>query len=273
MQDAWRQTEDCRDCTEIVKGQMSYEIQGVDTPYRSMFIRSGFDAITDSCYCDMCFSAQDCFGCFGLKQKQYCILNKQYSKEEYFILKERIIEHMRKTEEWGEYFPAFLSPFAYNESMAQDYFPLTKEEALKAGYTWYDRPLRDYKITLLTKDLPKTINDTKESILNEIIQCSTQNDQETKDKYSLCTTAFNITSLELALYKKLKIPIPEKCFPCRRQDRFSLRNSRKLWHRQCMCDKKHPHHESKCKVEFETSYSPDKLEIVYCEKCYQQEIY
>ena len=42
-------------------------------------------------------------------------------------LKEKIIEHMQETKEWGEYFPGNVSPFAYNESMAQDYFPLTKE--------------------------------------------------------------------------------------------------------------------------------------------------
>jgi hypothetical protein len=221
----------------------------------------------------MCFNAQDCFGCFGLKQKQYCILNKQYSKEEYKDLKEKIIEHMRKTGEWGEYFPSSFSPFAYNESMAQDYFPLTKEEAIKKGYTWYDRPSRDYKITLKTLDLPESIDSVQESIAEEIIQCFSQSLFDHKEKYPLCTTAFNITQLELALYRKMKIPLPEKCFPCRRTDRFKLRNPRKLWRRQCMCDKKHANHEDKCHIEFETSYAPDRPEIVYCEKCYQQEIY
>jgi hypothetical protein len=273
MQDVWWQTESCRDCTEICIGELAYEIQGVYAPNKTIVARSCFNTITDSCYCDMCFNAQDCFGCFGLKQKRYCIFNKQYIKEEYFKLKEKIIEHMRKTKEWGEYFPASVSPFAYNESMAQDYFPLTKEEALKAGYTWYNRGARDYKITLMIKDLPETINDAKENITEEIIECATQNSSD-KDKYPLCTTAFNITSLEFVLYKKMKLPIPDKCFPCRRQDRFAMRNSRKLWHRTCMCDKKnHFHGSEKCEVEFETSYSPDKPEIVYCEKCYQQEIY
>jgi hypothetical protein len=281
MQDAWTQTEDCRDCTEICFGILSYEIQGVENPHRTIVARSCFNTITDSYYCDMCFSAQDCFGCFGLKQKQYCILNKQYTKESFDKLKIKIIEHTRKTGEWGEYFPASVSPFTYNESMAQDYFPLTKEEALKAGYSWYDRPPRDYQITLKTADLPKTFSETKENIIEEVIQCSSQNSSEQKEKYPLCTTAFNITSLELSLYKILNIPIPEKCFPCRRQDRFTLRNPRKLWHRTCMCGStgspqvttNHFHGTEKCEVEFETSYSPDRSEIVYCEKCYQQEVY
>ena len=273
MQDACFKTSDCRDCTEIIDGELSYEIQGVEAPYRSMVARSCHNSIIDSYYCDMCFGISDCLGCFGLKKSQYCILNKQYIKEEYLKLKEKIIEHMQETKEWGEYFPGNVSPFAYNESMAQDYFPLTKEEALKAGYKWYDRPPREYEPTLLTKDLPQTFNETSEGITEEIIQCSSQNSTEEKKKYPLCTTAFNMTPLELVLYKKMKIPIPEKCFPCRRQDRFTLRNPRKLWHRQCMCDKKHANHEGHCEVKFETSYAPDRPEIIYCERCYQQEVY
>jgi hypothetical protein len=46
----------------------------------------------------------------------------------------------------------------------------------------------------------------------------------------------------------------------------------KLWHRQCMCSKNHPHHGGRCSNEFETSYSPDRKEIVYCEQCYNSEV-
>ncbi len=265
MQDAWDKTEDCLDCTEIIVGQLSYEIQGVEIPNRSMVIRSCFNTITDSYYCDMCFGTQDCFGCFGTRSKKYCILNKQYSKEEYFKLKEKIIEHMRETKEWGEYFPSSVSPFAYNESMAQDYFPLTKEEVASKGYSWYEREPRDYGITLSSNDLPETFNEIKDNIVDEVIQCSSQNSQGQTEKYTLCTTAFKVTPLELTLYKMLNLPIPDKCFPCRRQDRFTLRNPRKLWHRSCM-------HEG-CTNEFETSYSPERPEIIYCESCYQQEVY
>ncbi len=265
MQDAWLQTEDCRDCTEIDKGQLSYEIQGVDSPYKTIVARSCTSTITNSCYCDMCFGVQDCFGCFGLKQKQYCILNKQYIKEEYVKLKEKIIEHMRKTKEWGEYFPVRFSPFAYNESMAMDYFPLTREEVTQKGYLWYDRPVRDYKTTIFSKDLPRTLEETSNNIVDETIQCSMQLSEKDTENYSLCATAFKITPLELSLYKILNIPIPEKCFPCRRQDRFKLRNQRKLWHRKCM--------KPDCSNEFETSYAPDRPEIIYCERCYNQEVY
>lgn len=289
MQDAWSQTEDCLDCTEIINGQVSYEVQGIDTPHRTIVARSCFNTITDSCYCDMCFRVDDCFGCFGLKQKQYCILNKQYSKEAYFALKEKIIAHMRQTREWGEYFPSSVSPFAYNESMAQDYFPLKREEALKRGYSWYDRPITQYNVTLTSEALPKTNPETADDILDQTIRCKTQESNEEKRKNPLCAGAFRLVPLELMLYRKLGIPIPEYCFPCRRTKRFTFRNSRRLHKRPCECNAlpqtvsstsrtpykntgDHFHGKNPCPNKFETSYSSDRPEIVYCEQCYNAEV-
>lgn len=267
---------DCLDCTEILKAEHSYELQGCAFINRSMVLRSSW-TITDCYYCDMCFSCADCFGCFGLKQGQYCILNKQYLKEQYLELKKRIIEHMKKTGEWGEYFPAQHSPFAYNESVAQIYFPLTKKEAEERGYSWHEAEEKTYRPTLNAKDLPEKISETDDSIVNEVIRCSSQDAIE-------CVTAFRIVPLELMLYQKLGVPVPSKCFPCRRQNRFNLRNPRQLWHRKCACAGSgsendiykntisHFHGSEHCPNEFETSYAPERPEIIYCEQCYQQEV-
>ncbi|MEI8092157.1 MAG: hypothetical protein WCG98_08430 [bacterium] len=43
----------------------------------------------------------------------------------------KIIEKMEADGERGEFFPTSLSPFGYNETVAMEYFPLTKEEAMK----------------------------------------------------------------------------------------------------------------------------------------------
>jgi len=273
------QGEDCLDCTEILKAEHSYELQGCAFINRSMVLRSSW-TMTDCFYCDMCFSCVDCFGCFGLKQGQYCVLNKQYSKEQYLELKKRIIKHMEKTGEWREYFPSKYSPFAYNESVAQIYFTLTKKDAEKQGYPWHDAEEKTYRPTFFTKDLPETIEETDDSIVKETIRCSSQNTEEEHARHPECVTAFRIVSLELALYRKLGVPVPSKCFPCRRQNRFNLCNPRQLWHRQCMCDYKaynnagiHSHHETgRCPNSFETSYAPERPEIVYCESCYNTEI-
>jgi len=47
-------------------------------------------------YCIQCHSSSNLFACIGLRHKQYCILNKQYTKEQYNELVPIIIEHMNK---------------------------------------------------------------------------------------------------------------------------------------------------------------------------------
>lgn len=111
--------------------------------------RNLFSVITHSCqntnYTYACKSSQDLFGCVGLRSKRYCILNKQYTKEEYEALVPKIIAHMDempyidkkgRVYKYGEFFPTELSPFAYNETIAQEYYSKTKEEILELGYRW-----------------------------------------------------------------------------------------------------------------------------------------
>ncbi|MGY4884896.1 MAG: hypothetical protein ACP5NZ_04935 [Nanobdellota archaeon] len=216
-----------------------------------------------------CYGCNNLFACIGLRNKNYCILNKQYSKEEYFIILEKIKKHMNDMPyvdkkgiiyRYGEFFPAELSPFCYDETVAQDFFPLTKENCLESGFGWKGKIERNYKHTLEAKDLPDNIKDVSDSILNDIIECEHQG--QCLDR---CTTAFKIIPNELIFYRRFNIPIPRLCYSCRHAERFKQRNPMKLWHRQCM--------KEGCNNEFETSYSPDRPEIVYCESCYNKEVY
>lgn len=127
---------DAYDCSYAV-GELGYEnCECVPMPQNSAFNINSYTG-ANLFYTDICMNnCQYLFGCVGLKQKRYCILNKQYTKEEYEALVPRIIEHMKKTGEWGEFFPISLSPFAYNETNGQEHFPLSREEALQKGYTW-----------------------------------------------------------------------------------------------------------------------------------------
>ncbi len=220
-------------------------------------------------YSFYCHDSSNLFACFGLRSKQYCILNKQYKKEEYFKLREEIIKHMNEMPyidkkvnayKYGEFFPAELAPFAYNETVAQDYFPMEKEKVLEMGLSWKDSETRNYKPTLLSKDIPDNIKNVPDSIKNEIIECEHQG--KCKDH---CTTAFKIIPNELIFYRRFNIPIPHLCYGCRHYGRLKERNPMRLWHRKCMKDG--------CTNEFETSYSPDRPEIIYCERCYNQEVY
>ena len=211
------------------------------------------------------------FGCIGLKNKEYCILNKQYKKEEYFSMVEKIKKHMNDMPyidskgiiyKYGEFFPTEISLFAYNETFAQSYFPLTKEEALSRGFVWKDREENKYDVTIKAENLPDDIKDIDEAILDQVIECQ------------VSKRAFRITPAEFQFYKFMNIPLPRLHPDERHKEKLKKQNPLKLWQRKCMCDKSnHFHGGNKCEVEFKTSYSPDRPEIIYCEKCYQQEIY
>jgi hypothetical protein len=213
-------------------------------------------------YCDSCQNSQNLFGCISIKKGEYVIFNKKYTKEEYLELKDKIIEHMKKTGEYGEFFPPSLAPVCYNETQGNYYMPMTKEEVLSRGWLWEDKvPGTFGKETIQPENIPDSIKDVPDSMTEEVLKCIT------------CTKNYNIIPDELTFYRREGIPIPRNCPDCRYKKRFSLRLPRKLWHRTCMCDKTNHNHDNPCPNTFETSYAPERPEIIYCESCYQKEVY
>jgi len=258
--------EDPIDCQDVnnhyFKGERCYNVMGAlqDTNCivdNFVFYCNRVD------YSDSTRNSIDCFGCVGLNNKKYCILNKQYEKEEYSKLKEKIITQLKSDGIYGEFFPPALSSFGYNDTLAQEYYRMDEKEAKEKGFNWQDKTTGTYgKETIKENEMPESIADVTENILKEILVC--------KD----CKKNFRITKAEFDFYKRMNLPLPHKDFECRHQDRMSKRNPRKLWSRSCMCElKNHQHGTEKCENEFETSYAPDRKETVYCETCYQQEIY
>ncbi len=84
-----------------------------------------------------------CLGCIWLKNKSYCILNKQYSKEEWELVSEKIFASMEKDGSIGEFFPATMNPFYFNDTLAyiiDETF--TQEEVEKEWYLWRDEPIK-----------------------------------------------------------------------------------------------------------------------------------
>ncbi len=240
-----------------------------------------------------CHGSKNLFGCYGLRGKEYCILNKQYSKEEYLDLLPKIIKQMNEMPyidkqginyKYGEFMPIELSLFDYNQTIAQDYFPLSKEFAEKKNYGWKLSEAKNYNISVKAENLPDDIKDVDTEILNAVIECA-HVAPPTGGCNEGCATAFKITSQELEFYKKMELPLPRLCFNCRHSQRIKKRNPMRLWHRKCSCEGQiakgkgqynntitHFHGNDPCPNEFETSYSPDRPEIIYCENCYQQEV-
>jgi len=231
--------------------ELIYESISVGENVRNLkFCFNCWPGSTDLEYCANVMSSQNCFGCVGLKKRQYCILNKQYSKEEYEKLKTNLISHMREKGEYGEFFPIELSPLAYNESVVVDYFPKTKEQAEKDGYFWREPKENNFKFTIPNLQLPDHINDVPDTIIKEIIECQ------------FCKRAYRILERELEFYRRFAIPLPRMCHRCRFTARRSQLNPLQWWERNC----------AKCNTKIESTYAPDRPEIIYCEQCYQQEV-
>jgi len=206
---------------------------------------------SDLTYCDHCFSSHHCFGCVGLKRQSYCILNKQYTKEEYEVLVPKIIESMKRTHEFGEYFPMSSAVFDYNESLSQDYAPLSEDEAKKQGLQWHNEEEKKDSYLGPAITIADDIHDVPDSIQQEILRCS------------VTGKPYRINAQELRFYRQMNVPLPRECPDQRRQERLQFRNPRKLWQRKC----------AKCAKEIQTTYAMERPEIVYCESCYLSAVY
>ncbi len=221
--------------------------------FRVLFSKLVWGGSSDVLYSYECFSSHHLFGCTGLKKDSFCILNKQYPKEEYERLVPTIIEHMRGTHEYGEFFPITISPFGYNESLSQDYWPIAREDAVRRDWPWRDivDDFPNVDRMMHASDLPDASEDVPDDILNWAI------------KSAQSGRPFRITKPELALYRQLRLPIPHLHPEERHKARHALRNPRHLWTRPCM----------KCGQEMQSTYAPERPEIVYCEACYLASVY
>ena len=244
--------------------------------------------IFDVAYSMFVVGGKSIFGSVGVKKGEYCILNKQYNKEEFEKLRAEIITQMNTMPytdvrgnqyRYGEFFPAELSPFGYNETTAQEFFPLQRDKAKASGLNWREAGDKSYNITLTPEKLPE-ITAVPNSIVNEIIGC-----RDAGQCAHQCSTAFRIIPQELEFYRSMKLPLPDVCPNCRHARRLLQRNSIVSTKRSCQCAGQqstngeyqnisaHAHHnDSPCRNEFETTYPPNHPGIVYCEQCYQQEV-
>jgi len=235
-----------------------------------------------------CYDCNNIFGCVGLRNKSYCILNKQYEESEYKKLLPKVISQMEeikfkdslgRTYSYGDYFPPEFSPYAYNETIAQDYVPKTKEEVLSLGFKWRESESKQYHVTKKAGDNFGETDGSADIILKEVYEC-----EHLGKCNDHCATAFRVVPQELQFLKKMGLPLPRLCPFCRQAERIRLKNPLHLWHGVCQCAGSksknglynntivHSHGASGCKNEFETPYDPSRKEIIYCEQCYNSEI-
>ena len=238
----WQNSENCYECVAMGDNCMNLAFCA------NVFLNS-----SNSMYSMFCMSIKDCFGCIGLKNAEYCIFNKQYTKEEYESLAPKIIEKMKQDWEWWEAFPVSMSTFPYTSTVASDYYPLKKSEAIDIGYSWsdYENPIPKVEKIIPANKLPENISDVPDDILNWAVECEST------------WRPFRIIKPELKFYRKHNLPIPKRHPDQRIFEKIQSRNPRKLYERNC----------AECSLELSTTYSPERPGKLLCESCYNKKVY
>jgi hypothetical protein len=219
----------------------------------------GLDAL-DCEYSKLGYGGLHQFGCVSMKKTPYCILNKRYSESDYKALRARIIEQMNtlpftdsvgNAYVYGEFFPIELSPFPYNVTLANDFFPLAEDAAEARGLVWRADEAPKHAITMPPSALPDHIKDVDEKILQEVVGCTQ------------CNKGFKIAPAELQFLKGRNFPLPRECPFCRIEEKVHLWAARrKIFDRTC----------DQCGVVFSTCYSEAVAPKILCKECWQNQL-
>ena len=240
----------CMDTCGLLRGERCYGICQSTVLHNVQFAMFSVDC-SDSQYLDQCYNCSNCFGCVGLKRKKYCILNKQYTKEKFENLKTKIIEHMKKTGEYGQFFPWKFAYNGYNLSLGAFYEKLPEKEVKKLGAKW-ENPPENHKDGTDTKKLP----DASESITNDLVG-NPYLGEDTKQPFAFIKQ-------ELDFYRKCKLPLPTLYPEERNRRRFSKMAPLNPIKLECFG----------CKKEITTYYPEDwGYKKIACDECYLKTVY
>lgn len=188
---------------------------------------------SSQCYCTTqlatcnnvyyCYDIQNssfCLWCIGLRNKQYCIFNKQYTKEERYQKVDRIFTKMYNDWILGDFFPGSINPFYFNDTAAYLIDPsFTKEEVTKLGYLWRDEPIK--------VDIPTGLEVVKTSELSQyewfengrwIINPDILKKVITDEEWN----SYRIVKMEYDFLVKYSLPLPRKHWLERMKDNFRI---------------------------------------------------
>ena len=160
-----------------------------------------------------------------------------------------MIQKMQGKQEFGEFFPIETSPFPYEETLAQDAFPLSGFDCTQPDNVSYSSDTKNHGIP--GSRLPDLITEIPDDILDWPIICRVSG------------RPFKIIKKELDYYRANGIPVPHLHPDERHRVRKNLRNPYFLWSRKC----------DACGIEIASSYNTERSERVLCEECYLQEVY
>lgn len=202
-------------------------------------------------YLDTCIECENCFGCVGLRKKKYCILNKQYTKDEYENLKNIIISDMKDRGEYGNFLPYSMATTPYNFSTSMIYFPDTEREEIERLGGYFEDLNEDHIVGLPTSELPDSIYDVDDSITSTALICP------------VTGWRFNVSQNELQFYKQKGLPLPREHFDVRIKRQLEKLTVLDASEFNCIY----------CNKEINAYYPKSwNYKKVACVECYQKEI-
>jgi hypothetical protein len=202
---------DCIDCHAIVDGSELIYSNISTTEGYNCHNMVGCWTTKDSCYSQFLQGCTSCIGCISLRQRRFCVLNKEYSEDEYNKIKANIQNELG--EYWGSPFPFSLAPFDYMTSALRDYDSLTREEVEKIGWRYgAEKPIEPGEYAD-TDTLPDDISDFDEEELDTVFMCKKSG------------KPLKIVPQEIRLLKKIGAPLPRHYHEVRHEDRTAFRKS------------------------------------------------
>jgi len=238
------------DATGMLRGEMVYEVSQCTDLNNVQCAMFSVDC-NSSQYLDQCYNCSDCFGCIGLKRKQFCILNKPYPREEYIKLKDKLIAKMHEEGEYGDFFPYKFSYHGYNATLAPLYYDETKESIAKKGGFMEKLPDIDQS-GISGDDLTDFSEAISDDLIDKVINCSKTGQP------------FKFIKQELDFYRTHQLPLPSLHYEERNKMRYN--QLPKLHPRNITC--------SGCEKEVVTYYPESSgYKKIMCEECYLKEVY
>ncbi|HBR80908.1 MAG: hypothetical protein UX09_C0015G0010 [Candidatus Uhrbacteria bacterium GW2011_GWE2_45_35] len=237
-------------CSGNAKASRAYMCTGGSFSADSKFCQAS-PRIINCEYCINCVECENCFACVNLFRKKFCVLNKQYTEEEYWSLVDKLKCKMLEDGEYGRFFPAKTSPCGFQFSGGEIYRGFSEAELELFQVPRLD-PARGQLLSpapnsqLTVADIPNHL-DEADKIVNQPIF-----DPEINRLYS-------ITKPELEIYKNKKWPLPRQHFITRLKNLIRFSNSPEAMKYNC----------DFCKKDIVTyknfTFSERK---VFCQECY-----
>lgn len=92
---------DCLDCSFMTDSELCYECFDCHECFDCRFLDSCIRC-SESEYLQNCYNCQNCFGCVGQMNKQFCILNRQFTQEEYFVALNKLKNELKEAKKYGK---------------------------------------------------------------------------------------------------------------------------------------------------------------------------